>query len=160
MGKTKVADVSVKTDTLDVKINTSVYGPLLDKAQFWLDSQIMTDMVPLMPIEKGTFIQLTRAKSASWAGTGRVCAAAGVYGQYLYYGNVMVDSLTGKGPRKVPTGPGEYVLRFRKGAKLVPTTRPLKYSNPQAVSHWFAVAKNRHGKEWLDGVNKIVGGGG
>lgn len=159
MGNTKIPDVVLDTAGCHVIIKTSVLGARVDKAQFWLDSQIMTDMVPLMPMEKGTFVQLTRARSASMAGTGWVCAAAGVYGRYLYEGKVMVDSVTGKGPSKIPTGPGEYVLRFRKGAKLVPTTRPLTYSNPSAVSHWFTEAANRHSDEWLQGIKDIMGGG-
>lgn len=160
MSKTKVPDIHFTSNGVEVNINTSVFGERVEKAQFWLDSQVMTDMVPLMPMQKGTFIQLTRARSASMAGTGQVCAAAGVYGRYLYEGKVMVDSVTGKGPKKIPTGPGEYVLRFRKGAKLVPTERPLTYSNPQAVPHWFDVAKANHEKEWVDGVRNILGGDG
>ena len=70
----------------------------------------------------------------------------------------MVDSVTGKGPRKIPTGPGEYILRFRKGAKLVATDRPLKYSNPQAVSQWFERAKQQNKQLWIDGVKEKIGG--
>lgn len=67
-------------------------------------------------------------------------------------------SVTGKGPRKIPTGPGEYILRFRKGAKLVATDRPLKYSNPQAVPQWFEHAKRQNKQFWIDGVKEKIGG--
>ena len=52
-------------------------------------------MVPYMPHETGTFINVTRAKSASLAGTGMVCAGTGPMGRFLYYGKGMVDELTG-----------------------------------------------------------------
>lgn len=72
----------------------------------------------------------------------------------------MVDSVTGKGPMKIPTGPGgENILRFKKGAKLVPTDRNITYSNPQATDHWFDEAKARYGEYWINGVKKIAGGG-
>lgn len=59
----------------------------------------------------------------------------GPYARYLYYGNVMVDAQTGKGPRKIP-GIG---LRWPKGAKLKATSRPLQYDkskHPQAGPYW------------------------
>ena len=52
-------------------ISLERFDDQIQHAQFWLDSQIMTDMVPYMPPETGTFINVTRAKSASLAGTGR-----------------------------------------------------------------------------------------
>lgn len=70
----------------------------------------------------------------------------------------MVDSVTGKGPRKIPTGPGEYILRFRYGATLVPTSIPLKYSSPDARPRWFEEAKARNKQFWIEGVGEIMGG--
>ena len=72
--------------------------------------------------------------------------------------SVMVDKDTKKGPRKIPTEAGGYVLRFRKGAKLVATDRPLKYSNPQAVPEWFEHAKRQYGQFWIEGVAEKIGG--
>lgn len=129
------------------------------KAQFYLDSQVMTDMVPYMPRVTGTFINLTKARSAAIAGSGEVVAAAPPYGRYLYMGKVMVDSQTGKGPRKIPKGPGEFEFRYRHGAKLVATERPLKYSNPKATPKWFETAKKMYGDSWVREVKKIAGGG-
>jgi hypothetical protein len=73
----------------------------------------------------------------------------------------MVDSETGKGPMRIEVSPGEYIFRFRKGAKLVATDRDLKFSkaaNPKAQKRWFDVAKRAHGKEWVKQVKKIAGG--
>lgn len=87
---------------------------------------------------------------------GRKVIFPGPYARYQYMGRVMVDRETGKGPRKIPTGPGEYELRFRKGAKLMPTDRKLKYSTPQAVDHWFDEAKKRNERAWIEGVKRII----
>lgn len=141
-----------------VEINTKPISERFARAQYYLDSQIMNDMVPLMPKNSELFINNTRAESAAMAGTGVICAAAPPYGAYLYYGKVMVDRETGKGPRKIPTGPGEYVLRFRKGAKLVPTDRALSYSSPTAVPRWFEAAKEAHLQQWIEGVERILNG--
>ena len=89
---------------------------------------------------------------------GRRVVFPGPYARYQYGGKVMVDSVTGKGPRKIPTGPGEYVLRFRKGAKLVPTQRPLTYSSPQAVPEWFEHAKAQNMQFLIKGIAEIMGG--
>lgn len=115
----------------------------LKRAQFALDNQVMTDMVPLMPMQTGTFINTTRARSAAVAGSGFVCAAAPPYGRFLYEGKVMVDPETNS-----PWA--------RKGAKKVITSRPLTYSNPSAVPHWFDAAKEKHLKEWIEIVKDNV----
>lgn len=139
---------------MKVHVNMNRINRNLDRAQFWLDNQIMEDMSPLMPMNEGNFINATKAKSRSLAGSGVVVAGIGPMGRYLYEGKVMVDKETGKGPRNIP-GVG---LRFRKGAKLVETNRPLTYSNPSARPEWFEVAKKKHVKEWVDGVKEKVGG--
>lgn len=147
---------SIVSDAVDIKVDMSRINGNLDKAQYWLDNQIMTDMLPYMPLDTGMFRNTTQMQSRALAGTGVVIAAAAPYGRYLYMGKVMVDSITGKGPRKIATGPGEYVLRFKKGAKLVATDRPLTYSNPDAVPMWFEKAKDIHGKSWVNGVQSRV----
>ena len=131
-------------------------------AQYGLDSMIMTDMVPYMPMDTGQFINVTRAMSQAIAGSGTVAAAAPPFGRYLYEGKVMVDSVTGKGPMKIPDGPGAYVLRFRKGAKLKATDRPLQYSksaHQEAQDHWFDAAKKQNLSKWVKQTKKMAGGG-
>lgn len=109
------------------------------KAQFVLDSQIMTDMVPLMPHQTGGFIQLTRARSAAIAGTGSVCAGTGPQGRFLYEGKVMIGEIS-RSPFAMP------------GERKIRTNRNLVYnhaSNPEAGSHWFERAKERHLGRWV-----------
>lgn len=124
------------------------------RAQYWLDNQMLTDMIPHMPFLTGTFISRTRAESAALAGSGLVVAGVGPMGQYLHEGKVMVNAATGKGPANIPgVGP-----RFRKGAKLMPTSRNLKYSNGRGPQ-WVPVTVNAHKKEWVKEVKHIAGGG-
>ena len=153
---------SIVDGEIEVKVDLSRFERQFQQAQYQLDGNVMNSMVPFMPHLNGTFINTTRAASASIQGTGRVYAAFGPQGRYLYEGKVMVDSETGKGPYKIATGPDEYVLRFRRGAKLVATDRPLRYTkthNPAVTDHWFDAAKKRDGKEWVKDVKRIAGGG-
>lgn len=152
---------SVADGDIRVKLDLHRFEKQFRDAQWQLDGNVMSSMEPFMPRRDGSnFINTTRAASAAIQGSGEVYAAYAPQGRYLYMGKVMVDRDTGKGPYKIPTGPGgEYVLRFRKGATLVPTNRPLKYSYPKAQSHWFDVAKEKDGKTWVKNVKKTAGGG-
>lgn len=130
------------------------FGPQLSKAQYELDSMVMTDMVPLMPMQTGTFINVTRAMSASYAGTGKVVAAAPPMGRFLYEGKTMVDEKTGspwarKGARKVPVSQYSGKTNAREN---------LTYSNGRQ-SHWFETAKEQNANEWIAHVKKTAGGG-
>lgn len=132
----------------DIKVDVSLnrFERQYERAQYYLDSQIMTDMVPYMPHRDGNFVNVTRLQSAALAGSGKVVAAAPPMGRFLYEGKVMVDPVTGS-----PWA--------RKGAKKVVTKRPLTYSNPKATPHWFDTAKDAHGIAWVKGVKQIAGGG-
>lgn len=152
-------NTSIVDGNIHVDIDLRKYEGRFARAQFALDSQIMTDMVPFMPMETGQFIDITRAQSAAIAGSGKVVAAAPPMGRMLYVGKKMVDSATGKGPRKIPTGPGEFVWRYRPGAKLVATDIPLKFNaaaHPQVTDHWFDAAKEKHLNEWVELAQNTV----
>lgn len=145
----------------DLDISLSRFNKNLEDAQLQLDRNVMTSMVPYMPMNTGSFINLTRARSEALAGTGVVIAGVPPMGQYLYYGKKMVDSITGKGPAKIPIDDGgDFIFRYRKGAKLVPTSEPLNYdtsTNPNAGPKWFEVAKKNHAKQWIKDVKKTAG---
>lgn len=127
-----------------ISIDMSKMNAKVDRAQYWLDSQIMTDMLPKMPFRTGMLRNLTQAASQSIAGSGVVVAAAPPTGRFLYMGKVMVDAETGS-----PWA--------RRGAKKVVTERDLVYSNPEAQAFWFDAAKAEHLKQWQAGVKKIIG---
>ena len=136
----------VSRPDIEMRINLSRFEKQFEEAQYALDSMIMEDMVPYMPHQTGTFINVTRAMSAALAGSGKVVAAAPPMGRFLYEGKVMVDPVTGS-----PWA--------RAGAKKIVTDRDLKYGNPKATPHWFDTAKEKHGKSWIREVKKIAGGG-
>lgn len=126
-------------------------------AQQWLADRVLADCKPYMPMQTGSLVQRSYTEDG-----GRRIVFPGPYARYLYGGVVMVDATTGKGPMKIPDGTGGYVLRFRKGARLMPTSRRLDYStaaHPQATDHWFDAAKAANQSYWMDGVKRIGGGG-
>lgn len=125
-------------------------------AQYVLDNAIMTSMVPLMPMQDGSFIDKTKGQSGALAGSGKVVAAASPYGRFLYEGKKMVDTKTGKGPLKITNEFGEEKIRWRKGAKLKPTNEPLSYSRGR-TDHWFEKAKDRDCDNWVNLVKKEMG---
>lgn len=131
---------------IEMIVDLSRFEKQYGDAQYELDSTIMTDMVPYMPKQTGTFINVTKGLSAAIAGSGKVYAAAPPFGRFLYEGKVMVDPETGS-----PWA--------RPGAKKVVTDRDLKYSNPKAVDHWFDTTKKNHGKSWVSKTKKTAGGG-
>lgn len=148
---------TIKTNYKDKKPNYEIrmeidldrFERQYNKAQYGLDSMVMTDMVPYMPMQTGTFINVTKAMSAALAGSGKVVAAAPPMGRFLYEGKVMVDPETNS-----PWA--------RKGAKKIVTDRDLQYNknaHPKATDHWFDAAKQARGEEWVNYVKKVAGGG-
>lgn len=138
-------NISIVSGNMKAHIDMSRINGNLNKAQWWLDNQVMTDMVPYMPHNTGTFINVTRAQSAAIAGSGEVIAGAAPMGRFLYEGKVMVDPETNS-----PWA--------RLGAKKIVTEKPLTYSNPKATPHWFDTAKEHHLSEWVAGVKQQAGG--
>lgn len=136
---------SIVDGNVKVTIDLSRFKKQFRAAQWWLDTQIMHDMLPYMPMQTGTLIQTTSAMSRAIAGTGKVVAAAPPYGRFQYMGKVMVDEKT-----RSPWA--------REDAKKVVTDRDLTYSNPKATPEWFETAKENDGKAWVKGVKKIAGG--
>lgn len=137
----KLDDLVVIRAGATLKVDTSRLERNMNKAQYALDSRVMTDMIPLMPMQTGNFIQRTVAQSASMAGTGKVVAGAAPFGRFLYYGKVMIGEVT-RSPWAM------------SGEKKVVTDRNLRFSRPEAKAFWFEEAKKRHKDEWIDLVRK------
>jgi hypothetical protein len=133
----------------EMKIDLERFEGQYTKAQFGLDSMVMTAMIPYMPMQTGTFINVTRGMSAAIAGSGKVYAAAPPFGRFLYEGEVMVGERTRS-------------AWAAKGERKVATERPLQYSrhaHPKVSDHWFDTAKKYHGKAWVKKVKSTAGGG-
>lgn len=100
------------------------------QAQLFHTTNIYRHMLKYMPMETGMFsTKQTRVSSPTMITTNAPQA------YYLYYGNRMVNSKTGKGPAYIP-GVG---YRWPRGATLVPTTDPLNYTttfHPLAGPFW------------------------
>lgn len=151
-----------KSGSTKLELDLSRFEKQYQNAQYALDSMVMTDMQPYMPHQTGTFINVTKAQSAALAGSGTVVAGASPMGRFLYEGKKMVDSQTGKGPFNVASEGEVPVWRYRKGAKLKPTNKPLNYDkshNPDVTDHWFEKAKETHGDNWVKVVKGIAGSG-
>lgn len=122
------------------------------QAEHLMAIQIEKDTSPYVPALTGSLDQRTRVDE------GQVIYP-GPYARYLYYGKVMVDAATGKGPMRIVSKDGTEVIRFRKGAKLKPINRDLKIQkamHPQAQSHWFEASKAQNLKKWVKVADKAV----
>ncbi len=135
---------------VNMNIDLARFEKQYSKAQYQLDSMVFTSMMPFMPMETGTFMNVTHAMSQAIAGSGMVVAAAPPMGRFLYEGKVMVGERTRS-------------AWAEKGEKKVATEKPLNYTknkHPSAQSHWFEAAKEVHGDKWIAKVKQIAGGGG
>lgn len=142
-------DFSIVDGNIRVKVDLKRFEKQYQKAQYELDNAVMTSMIPFMPMQTGTFINMTRAMSSALAGSGRVVAAAPPMGRYLYEGKVMVDPVTNS-----PWA--------RPGAKKIVTAKDIEYNkkaNPKATDHWFDAAKKADGDKWVKMVKRVAGGG-
>lgn len=136
---------SVVTDSVSIDVNMKRLEDNFNRAQFALDSAIMTSMVPYMPRRSGQFINVTKGMSAALAGSGKVVAAAPPYGRFLYEGKVMIGEKS-----RSPWA--------KKGEKKEATGRNLTYSGG-GQAHWFDAAKGADLDKWVNIVKKTTGGG-
>ena len=116
-----------------------------ESAEHLLAVEIQKDTEPFVPALTKSLVNRTQVK-------GNMIVYPGPYARYLYYGKVMVDSATGKGPMRIVGDDGSEVIRFRKGATLTPTDRPLNIRqdvHPQAQSHWLEGSKAQNLSKWL-----------
>lgn len=141
-----------------MEIDLSRFDKQFSQAQYLLDSMVMDSMVPFMPMQTGTFINVTRGMSQAIAGSGKVVAASPPMGRFLYEGKTMVDPATGSpwaraGAKKVLVS--QYGGKTNAKENLVFS----KHAHPDAQAHWFDVAKERDGKIWIEKTKEVAGGG-
>lgn len=116
-------------------------------AELVLAVQIWKDTRPFVPA-------LTMSLNNRSRAVGDHIIYPGPYARYLYNGKVMVDSATGRGPFPTHNGP-----RFRRGAVLKATDRPLHYTksvHPEATSHWMEVSEIKNKAKWARVARKAV----
>lgn len=142
-------DISVVDSNLHLDIRMDRFSDQFNRAQYGLDSMVMTSMIRFMPMETGTFIKVTQGMSAALAGSGMVVAAVPPMGQFLYEGKTMV-------------GERSRSAWAKRGEKKVLNGKNLQYSHhahPNAQAHWFDAAKASDSKQWVKVTKKIAGGG-
>ena len=149
-------EIHIHREDVSIDVTLSRVRAAAGKAQYELDSMVMTDMVPYMPMITSTFIKLTQARSQAMAGTGKVCAAAPPYGRFLYYGKTMVDEKTGSTWARA--GAKKVVVSKYKGAKPTRAKEDLSYTttfNPKVEAEWFEAAKKVNKTKWLRNAAKL-----
>lgn len=138
-----------KTMDAEMEIDLGRFEKQYSKAQYELDSAVMEDMIPYMPMVTGQFINVTKAMSQAVAGSGKVIAAAPPFGRFLYGGKVMV-------------GVESNSPWAKKGEKKVVTDKNLDFStgaHPKAQAKWFDAAKRENIGRWVKQTKKNAGGG-
>ena len=122
-------EIKIEMDSVDAIIEKHGVGET-GTVQKFLTNTICNRMTDYMPFQTG--VLATKLKHVASPTTIEVL---GPYARYQYYGRRMVDSITGKGPAKIPN----VGYRFRRGAKLDPTDQPLHYDtskNANAGPFW------------------------
>lgn len=119
------------------------------KAEHTVAIQAKKDTEPYVPMRTGSLRQRTRV-------SGNQIIYPGPYARYLYYGKYMADEKTGKGPYHFFDEEGNEYIKYRKGARLVPTERSLKFWSPGTRSHWFDYSKSKNIKKWLRTAERVI----
>lgn len=117
------------------------------KAEHTVAVQAAKDTSPYVPFLTGDLNSGTTVE-------GNVIVYPGPYARYLYYGKVMVDSATGKGPMHFIDKNGNEVVMFPKGSKLKATDRNLDIKKGQ--DHWFEASKAQNLEKWIRVAEEAV----
>ncbi len=123
---------------------SDIHQDKLQSAQRFVDSECIRYMKPYTPFQNGVLQK--SATLGTVIGSGEIHQIA-PYARYLYYGMLMVSSITGS----------SYA---RQGEKKVLTNTPLQYHNkhPQSGKMWFERMKEDKKAVILRGACKLAGG--
>lgn len=144
--------------TIEMDVNLSRFNKQYGKAQWQLDNQVMTSMIPFMPMQTGLFVNITRAMSSVIAGSGKVYAAAPPFGRFLYEGKVMVDESTGSTYARL-SAKKVLVSKYKGKTAAKENLTYSKAAHPDVTDHWFDAAKKAYGKKWILKTQRTAGGG-
>lgn len=152
LGKYSVVDGGIRAN-----IDLTRFGEQLADAQYALDGAVMESMIPFMPMITGSFVNTTKIASTAVQGSGKVYAAYGPQGRFLYEGKGMVDEVTGSPFARYKA---KKVLVSQYGGKTN-AKENLEYTrqaHPNAQAHWFDAAKAADGKKWIRIAKDKAGG--
>lgn len=133
-------DVSYVSANVRVNIKLDRFAQQFVDAQQWLGDRVLEACKPYMPLLTGSLTQRSYVDQG-----GAQVIFPGPYARFQYGGLVMVDPITGS--------------PWATNTPKVLTDRPLTYSSPSAVDHWFDAMWADHGEVILEGVKQIGGGG-
>ncbi len=137
----------------------------LDKAQAWLDNEVIKHMDPYTPFMNGGLQQAIRMQTV--IGSGHLVQDT-PYARVMYYGVIMVDPLTGLAGRQKLNGQ----WYSRVGVKKVPafesdkrmaSGRPIHFNynrtrSSKAGAFWFQRMKADKSQDLGRGLAKLTGG--
>ena len=135
--------LTVKVDITDWGLETKLANAAM-KAEHAVAVQAAKDTEDFVPMLTGSLKNRTQVAD-------NLIIYPGPYARYLYYGKVMVDAATGKGPMRFTDKKGNDVIRFRKGATLRPTERNLDIKttyHKNAQAFWFEASKRMNLGKW------------
>lgn len=147
---------------LTVKVNIEDWGiqtklaSAASRAEHAVAVQAAKDTDPYVPMRTGRLKNSANPNKVK----DNVIIYPGPYARYLYYGKVMVNAATGKGPMHFTDKKGNEVIAFRKGTKLRATGRDLNIrpnrTSPFAQAFWFEASKRQNLDKWKRVAAKAV----
>lgn len=135
------------TESLRGKLKEA--GP---KAAHTVAVQIQKDTEPFVPALTKSLVNRTQVVENQ-------IIYPGPYARYLYYGKVMVNAETGKGPSHFVDKHGNEIVMFPKGSRLKATDRNLVFTtsvHSQAQSHWFEASAAQNGEKWVRVAGRAI----
>lgn len=124
------------------------------RVQLYVTNMISRRMTRYMPFQSGVL-----ATDLKFVKSPTEIEVEGPYARYQYYGKVMVNSVTGKGPRYIPN----VGLRYKKWTVLRVTDRDLEYDktkNPDAGPFWDRALLAKEKSQMIQEVQNYIDGTG
>lgn len=122
------------------------------RVQLYVTNMVNRRLSRYMPFRSGAL-----ATKLKYVASPTEIVVVAPYARYQYYGKVMVNAATGKGPALIP----DVGYRFPKGSNLMVTDRDLEYDrtkNPEAGPFWdrrlMSKEKAQMVKEVQDYINR------
>lgn len=135
------------SDCMSVDISFDRLARYMSASQRALDRQILTDMVPYMPMVTGELALQTLTANEENIGSGELIIDTTEYARFLYHGKLMIHEPTGSS------------WAPKHETKIV-TDIPLTYSkmaHPNAGPEWFERAKEAKKRTWLKVAREAAG---
>lgn len=143
----KKMNININESGMSVNINMKRFGIKMDRAQDALDNEFLIRMIQHVPGEDGGALRADIERFNKTNGERGVIYAYNLngvpYGHYQHEGIMYADPKTGKGAFHTT----EHGFWSRPGVTKVPTTRLLKYKNPNAVRDWGRYTAEHEKKE-------------